>query len=457
MPEEKAKEQNYLITTTILNDQDSCPPKKTLIMAKSKKVSADAEKQPAHSETIPSSTAPGARVILSTKGCADPSLEAHLLELANSKHAHLEHCDERHNEGCPCSSPSGSAGMPTKVDLVILIDTSGSMGTKAQAINDAALVALGRAQKLCNVDLLPTWLGIEATFNGTEFNQTCRDFLINAGCGNQIADPQDTALQGNREEGADSITDLCNCPNIWREGACRAIFYISDEPLNQGAPQGNDDTTATQTAIAAAQANNVKVFAHLAPGMDYDTNPATIQNYMDLCNQTGGEAFIGNPPIAEEYESLLEIAICQACGSCATLELPAVSPCFSVSWGDSDCDCMETNDFELLLIKACNCYSNVAFHNLTISRLTILDSKGNEVAQLPDGTPSVEVLPSGPICFGELPPCSSNTPSCKVREIVIRTRGAIPGNYQLKFENICFELVNNFTTEQCFTLSLCRD
>ncbi|MCB0594698.1 MAG: hypothetical protein H6557_24835 [Lewinellaceae bacterium] len=435
-------------------------------MAKSKKDLAGEKKQPAHSEAVSPSTATVSQGNLGAKTCVDPTLEAHLLELANSKHAQLEHCEEKHAEDCPCSSPSGGAGIPTKVDLIVLIDTSGSMRTKAQAIHDAAMTALDNAKKSCNVDLVPVFLGIEGTFvfgdPEFEFDQTCRNFLINKGCDKQIADPQNTppAVQGYKEEGADSITDLCNCPNIWREGACRAIFYISDEPLNQGGPQGDDDIAATQIAIAAAQANNVKVFAHLAKG-SYNKNKKTQNDYKNLCYQTGGEPFIDekfdSEPLVEKYERLLEKAICQACGNCATLELPAVSPCFSVTWGDSDCDCMETNDFELLLIKACNCYSNVAFHNLMIGKLTILDSEGKEVVQLPDGTPSVEVLPSGPICFGELPPCSENTPSCKAREIVIRTRGAIAGNYQLKFENVCFDVVNSFATEQCFTLNLCKD
>lgn len=415
-------------------------------MAKTSKLPAAATKQPVHPNPTQTSLArkPG------VKACADPEQEAHLVELANSKYSQLDHCKDGHADDCPCSGPSGGAGTPAKVDLIILIDTSNSMGSKANAINDAAMVALDRAKKSCNVDLQTTWLGIEGTFSNTQFDQTSRDFLNKAGCKKQMAKAQN-------EEGADSISDLSNCPNIWREGACRTIFYISDEPLDEGAPQNSADTAAAQVAIAAAQANQVKVFAHLAPGTTFDSNSATIQDFTDLCTQTGGEAFIGNPATVEEYEKLLEKAVCQACGNCVTLELPTIAPCFSVTWGDSACDCMETNDFERLLIKACNCYSNVAFHNLMIGKLIVLDNAGNEVLTLPDGTPSVEVIPSGPICFGELGPCSSNTPSCKAREIVIRTRGAVGGNYQLKFENICFEVVNSFNTAECFTLKLCKD
>lgn len=416
-------------------------------MAKTSKLPAAANMQPGHPDSTQTSQARKHGV----KACADPEQEAHLVELANSKFSQLDHCKDGHADDCPCTGSSGGGRAPAKVDLIILVDTSGSMGPKAAAINDAAMVALDRAKKSCNVDLQATWLGLGGVFNGTQFNQTCQDLLDKAGFKGQTATP------GHPEEGADAIADLSNCSNIWREGACRTIFYISDEPLDLGAPQNSADTAAAQLAIAAALANNVKLFAHLAPGTEFSTNPATIQDFTDLCTQTGGEAFIGNPATVEEYEKLLEKAVCQACGNCVTLELPTIAPCFSVTWGDSACDCMETNDFERLLIKACNCYSNVAFHNLMIGKLIILDNAGNEVLTLPDGTPSVEVIPSGPICFGELGPCSNNTPSCKAREIVIRTRGAVGGNYQLKFENICFEVVNSFNTAECFTLKLCKD
>lgn len=391
------------------------------------------------------------------KGCNDRSLEDFLLEIAGSKHSHLEHCDEKHDDDCPCGGGGGDSA-PAKVDLIVLIDTSGSMQMKAEAVNNAAAAVVDRALQLCNVDLEHHWLGIEGTYSfaGSRFTQTCRDFLNAAGCTSQTADPTPSGDHGQKEEGANSIADLCNCDVIWRRGACKAIFYISDEPLDRGAPQDSGDMNATSIAIAAAQANNVKIFAHLAQG-NYHNNAATRQDYMDLCQQTGGQEFLGNPATEEEYQRLLELAICQACGGCKKLDLPAVSPCFSVVWGDSECDCLETDDYEVLIIKACNCYANVAFQNLVIGRLTVTDSDGKPVPALPDGTPSVEIVPSGPICFGTLAPCTDNEPSCKAREIVIRTRGAVAGSYQLKFGPVCFDVVNHFSTETCFSFKLCKD
>ncbi|MEI9853027.1 MAG: hypothetical protein WDN24_21700 [Sphingomonas sp.] len=52
---------------------------------------------------------------------------------------------------------------------------------------------------------------------------------------------------------------------------------------------------------------------------------------------------------------------------------------------------------------------------------------GGEVPGLPDGTPSVQVVPLGPVCFGDIPPCRDETPGCVSREFVVRTRGARGG------------------------------
>ena len=117
---------------------------------------------------------------------------------------------------------------------------------------------------------------------------------------------------------------------------------------------------------------------------------------------------------------------CDCHCNCVAVEFPDIHPCISVTWGDSACDCIETDDVEVACIKVCNCYSNVTFSELSIAQILVTDLAGNPVPNLPDGTPSVEVLPSGSICFGDVPPCKGdNQPSCVSRELVIYTRGAI--------------------------------
>lgn len=143
---------------------------------------------------------------------------------------------------------------------------------------------------------------------------------------------------------------------------------------------------------------------------------------------------------------------------CVAVKLPDIKPCISVAWGDSKCDCMETDDVEVLCITVCNCYSNVTFNDLSIGHIQITDMAGNPVPILPDGTPSVQVIPSGPICFGDIGPCKGrNQPGCVSRELVLYTRGAVGKDYRLSFEGVCFTVSHEFQSKQCFIVKLCQD
>lgn len=376
-------------------------------------------------------------------------LEQKLLILADQKFNKLE--DSGDQEECPCNTTIGNTQKTTKVDLIILVDTSGSMGSKAKAVNDAADKAIKAASQKCNVDLKVTWLGIEGKFASTKFDTSAREYLIENGCKPKYAKP------GYTEEGADTIADLVECSHIWREDACRAIFYISDEPLDESAPQGTVDALATQGAIQIAQGNDVTVFAHLESGLGFHTVEGTAKDYKDLCEQTGGKAYIGEKASIGLYEQILTEVICSACGTCASVDLPNVAPCISVLWGDSDCDCIESNDLEVLMIKVSNCYDNIAFEQLVIGEVQLTDLEGNAVPNLPDGTPSLEVYPSGPICFGDLAACTDAKPTAKAREIVVRSRGAIDGQYKLTLHNITFSVTHRLSTENDFVINVCRD
>jgi hypothetical protein len=153
-----------------------------------------------------------------------------------------------------------------------------------------------------------------------------------------------------------------------------------------------------------------------------------------------------------------EASGCDCHCECTEVELPAVRPCITVSWGDTECDCMETNDFEVLCITVCNCYSNVTFGNLSIGHVQVTDMAGNAVPPLPDGTPSVQVVPTGPLCFGDIGPCvDRERPTCVSRELVLYTRGAVGRQYRLVFNGICFSVCHTYQQEQCFGFKLCQD
>lgn len=160
---------------------------------------------------------------------------------------------------------------------------------------------------------------------------------------------------------------------------------------------------------------------------------------------------------------LPSLPVNEPCGTCECLpaDLPELAPTFCVTWGDGDCDCFETNDLEVICITACNCYNNVTFENLTLGPITVVDEFGSPVPNLPDGTPSVEVIPYGPVCFGDLGPCGNDPTqgqgNCKSRQVAIRTRGAVAGKYQLSLGTICYRIAYTSTTEACFEFDLCKD
>lgn len=384
-----------------------------------------------------------------TERCAaiHQNVNEFLAERQKEKPFSLDPCKEG-DGGCPCSTPT--SGTTAKVDLVVLIDTSGSMGQKGAAISAVADAAIEEAMKKCPTDLRVEWLGLRNPFPGTKFTQSHRAYLA----GLNLSPAPVLFSIDQSEEGADSSADIAQYFD-WREGACRAIFYISDEPLDLGAPQNAADDAATANAIAVCNANNVTVFTHLVQG-GHHTDPATIANYTDLATQTNGKETIGGLGDEAQYRDLLQDVICNACGGCKEVEWPDIHPCISVTWGDGKCDSLETNDLEVLSISVCNCYSNVTFRDFEIGYLWVSDKNGKPVATLPDGTNSVEALPPGPICFGDIGPCKDGEASCVTREFVLSACSAKQGEYQLRIGGICYHVCKDYLTDACFKLELCK-
>lgn len=148
----------------------------------------------------------------------------------------------------------------------------------------------------------------------------------------------------------------------------------------------------------------------------------------------------------------------RGCSEIRSDHRPDIQPCISVAWGNGQCDRLETNAVEVLCVTVCNCFSTATFCGLTIGRVRVTDALGRPVPNLPDGTPSVQVIPSGPICFGDLRPSTDKKkPSCVSRELVVYTRGAVRQDYRLSFEGICFRVFHTYQSEQSFILSLCHD
>lgn len=397
------------------------------------------------------------------------SIDEYLRAEAARKRNTLKHCGEHEEDDCPCSR-KGAGGTPV-VDLIVLIDSSGSMSGAALAVSDAAVEALEIAKRECPSDLRATWLVVDGEkpgpnppgvlgditpiLAGTPFKQSHQQYLLGIGATGPFKQdepqpPGDPTYPG--EEGADAIADLCNFFD-WRKDACRAIFYISDTKLDG---YSAFDAAAAANAQAAASAHGVVLFAHHI-GAPPPPMTSEMQNYLDMCNPTGGSVYFG-PVDVNQYRELLKHAVCNACGSeCKEAAVPNVAPCVSIAWGDSECDCFETDDVETAIISICNCFSNVSFADLHIAFLEVTMADGSAVPLLPDGTPSVAIHPPGPICFGDIGPCRPGAVNCVSREVVIRTRGAKSGKYKILVRGICYKLTFARQTEECFELTLCAD
>ncbi len=135
-----------------------------------------------------------------------------------------------------------------------------------------------------------------------------------------------------------------------------------------------------------------------------------------------------------EYKRLSKFNVVPSSGSkgctnvvpqkCYPVKIPNIKPCFELYWGDSKEDQIETRDTEVVYIRVCNPYNNVAFKGLKITSITI-----SPVHILPNHDPSIRIIPSEIICYDNVLPCS-----CSTREFALLTRSAVPGQYKVHFE-----------------------
>lgn len=210
------------------------------------------------------------------------------------------------------------------VDLVIVIDTSASMKDEAKGLSDAAEAAITIAKSSCPSDLRVTWLGIEGTWKGTNFDQTIRAYLTQ-NC--KISESQlrgrkrgELKSSGAQEDAARAIEDICNYFD-WREVALRAIFYLGDEALESGG--GKTEPKDIEAAnLAIQKANELGVAVHMYFGTSRSRYKETLATeYARVANETGGQAFTDKDAI-EGFSSVLEKVIC---GS-RTAKIPKMKP-----------------------------------------------------------------------------------------------------------------------------------
>jgi hypothetical protein len=134
------------------------------------------------------------------------------------------------------------------------------------------------------------------------------------------------------------------------------------------------------------------------------------------------------------------------------LNIPRIEPWVTISWGDSKCDCIESDDTEIMYLTVCNPYSNLTLSNVTIQQVLVVDGSGKPVPNLPNGNPCIQLVPVGPYFFDDIPPGS-----CVSRQFLLRLRGALGGKHRILLRGICFDACVHGDNDACFNFEVCKD
>ena len=209
-------------------------------------------------------------------------------------------------------------------DLVILIDTSGSMEDQAAQLSKAAQAALESAEANCSAaDVHVEWFGIEGEWPGTHFTRRYRQHLKKLRpalteadfAGQLYVEARSNETYGAKEDGAGAVQDLARYFN-WRKGAVRTLFYLGDEGLKGGDPRDQEDVRGRDEAIKVAKDERVRVFTYFGTPNASDTSntAANIADYKKLAEDTTGAAFDATkvPPqeLGKHLADALETVIC---------------------------------------------------------------------------------------------------------------------------------------------------
>ncbi|WP_437925227.1 vWA domain-containing protein [Sorangium sp. So ce291] len=219
----------------------------------------------------------------------------------------------------------GQTVIPT-VDLVVVIDSSGSMKDEAETLSKVVGTAIDSAKTKCPSNLRTTYLGIEGTFSKTVFTTTVRNYLT------QTAKADASLLKGRtgaqatadetKEDAARAIEDIATHFD-WRPGAVRNIMFLGDEPLEGGLSlalsstgQDQEDIEAANRAIEVAKQTGTRVHTYMGTGK-YSSDAAKHERirkaieaeYARVAQETSGQFFASQDNLSA-FQAMLEKVIC---------------------------------------------------------------------------------------------------------------------------------------------------
>jgi hypothetical protein len=198
-------------------------------------------------------------------------------------------------------TPSSSSSKP-KVDVIFVVDTSGSMADEASVLCTKMSGIASTLQINHKVDLIyKIWGILQGGYSGWIYG-TCIDRY-----GTDFVDSQLSNSIINHDEDWGAGTTVVANQYPWRYGAVRVIIPVSDEgPENgNGCYDPGSDRDAITAAITAAQNNNVIVFPIMASGQ----TSCGINLGNDLALGTGGEMFYSTNPSSDMADKIAELIL----------------------------------------------------------------------------------------------------------------------------------------------------
>lgn len=177
---------------------------------------------------------------------------------------------------------------PAPVDIVFVMDTSGSM-------DDEFSVLCENIQSLV-IELQNLGVATQYTILGIEETRQCASSTVPESVSNATVD--------DYEDWGPAVRDL-SVGYVWQPGATRLIIPMSDEAPENGdscSVPGADEDSIT-TAIAAAQANNVRVAPVLGSGHD----ECVAGLALGLAQSSGGKLFLSTEPASDLAAGILSL------------------------------------------------------------------------------------------------------------------------------------------------------
>ena len=197
------------------------------------------------------------------------------------------------------------------LDVVFIVDTSGSMGDEAAALCEDIVQVIAEWNAL-GIAVKPWLLGITETPGG--FFDCLTDDVVNMVGGDVPVEPPSSCAFPGEVSSYESwgaataiVAEQFAARNLWTADAVRVIVPISDEgPCNGSFPEGcdeADDHESIANAIATAVAND----AIVSPICGTSSNACVIAHAEALAAGTGGIALQTEDPKADLAAVIYEI------------------------------------------------------------------------------------------------------------------------------------------------------